>query len=141
MRHGLASSFGVLVSLLAFSPMGFAQTSQPSETKKAPATSSSSAMGLSHDLSGVWMQYDDGTAPGFARMNAVDDRARPPLTPWGQAKFDAAKPLSVNAFTPVTPLPLPVKCPVNWLATLFKSTWFAYVPESPPPLRFPAVMA
>ena len=26
-------------------------------------------------------------------MNAVDERTRPPLTPWGKAKFDAAKPL------------------------------------------------
>jgi hypothetical protein len=93
MRRQLTGSFGMLVALLAFSPIVLAQTSQPSETKKAPPASSSSMKGLSHDLSGVWMQYDDGTAPGFARMNAVDDRTRPPLTPWGQAKFDAAKPL------------------------------------------------
>ena len=93
MRHQLTGSFGVLVAALVFSPIVFAQTSQPSETKKAPAASSSPAKDLSHDLSGVWMQYDDGTAPGFARMNGVDDRTRPPLTPWGQKMFDAAKPL------------------------------------------------
>jgi len=93
MHHRLTHSFGVLAAAIAFSPIVFAQTSQPSETKKPPAASSSPAKGLSHDLSGVWMQYDDGTAPGFARMNAVDDRTRPPLTPWGQKMFDAAKPL------------------------------------------------
>ncbi len=85
MRHRFMSSFGVFVALHAFSAIGFAQANQPTETKKAPAASSSSTMGLSHDLSGIWMQYDDGTAPGFARMNAVDDRTRPPLTPWGQS--------------------------------------------------------
>ena len=26
-------------------------------------------------------------------MNGVDDRTRPPLTPWGQARFDVVKPL------------------------------------------------
>jgi hypothetical protein len=58
------------------------QTNQPSA---APA--------LSHDLSGIWMQYPDGDVPGVPGMNAVDDRTRPPLTPWGKEKFDAARPL------------------------------------------------
>ena len=78
--------------LLAFTTSAFSQASQASaksQESAAPAPSDH----LSHDLSGVWMQYDDGTAPGFARMNAVDDRTRPPLTPWAQARFDAAKPL------------------------------------------------
>jgi hypothetical protein len=91
MRRQLTCSLRTLVALLAFSSIVLAQTSQLSETKKAPPASSSSTKGLSHDLSGVWMQYDDGTAPGFARMNGVDDRTRPPLTPWGQAKFDAGQ--------------------------------------------------
>jgi hypothetical protein len=57
----------------------------------APAAAPNGA--LSHDLSGVWMQYPDGDVPGVPGMNAVSNRTRPPLTPWGQAKFDAAKPL------------------------------------------------
>ena len=93
MRHQWTGLFGVCLALFAFSPIAFTQASQPSEMKKAPAASSAGSQALSHDLSGVWMQYDDGTAPGFARMNGVDDRTRPPLTPWGQAMFDAAKPL------------------------------------------------
>src|SRR5689334_23313350 len=93
MRHRLTGSFGVFAAVLVFSLIVLAQANRPSETKKAPATTSAGSPGTSHDLSGVWMQYDDGTAPGFARMNGVDDRTRPPLTPWGQERFDAAKPL------------------------------------------------
>ena len=39
------------------------------------------------------MQYPDGNVPGVPGMNAVDNRTRPPLTPWGKEKFDDAKPL------------------------------------------------
>jgi hypothetical protein len=67
----------------------FAQSNKPSETAKSVEV----AAPLSHDLSGVWMQYPDGDVPGVPGMNAVSNRTRPPLTPWGQAKFDAAKPL------------------------------------------------
>ncbi|HTC62630.1 MAG TPA: hypothetical protein VK709_07285 [Candidatus Saccharimonadales bacterium] len=69
-------------AILLFSPKLHSQTNQP---PAAPA--------LSHDLSGVWMQYPDGDVPGVPGMNAVDDRTRPPLTPWGKEKFDAARPL------------------------------------------------
>jgi hypothetical protein len=66
--------------------------SAPVAKADAPKTDSTSTA-LSHDLSGVWMQYPDGDVPGVPGMNAVSNRTRPPLTPWGQAKFDAAKPL------------------------------------------------
>jgi hypothetical protein len=39
------------------------------------------------------MQYPDGPVPGLPGMNAVDTRTRPPFTPWGKARFDAAKPM------------------------------------------------
>ena len=93
MRHRFSVSIGACVAILACLPLASGQASRPSEKKKGSATTSAPAKNPSHDLSGVWMQYDDGTAPGFARMNGVDDRTRPPLTPWGQEKFDAAKPL------------------------------------------------
>jgi hypothetical protein len=48
---------------------------------------------LSPDLSGVWMQYPEGDVPGTPGMNTVNQRFRPPLTPWGQARLDAARPL------------------------------------------------
>src|SRR5665213_3294800 len=72
----------VLISILFFAPHLYSQTAQSSSTSH-----------LSHDLSGVWMQYPDGDIPGIPGMNAVDDRTRPPLTPWGKEKFDAARPL------------------------------------------------
>jgi hypothetical protein len=48
---------------------------------------------LSHDLSGVWMQYPDGDIQGTPGMNGVNEHYRPPLTPWGQAFVKAANPL------------------------------------------------
>jgi hypothetical protein len=76
-------------AMLAFTPLLSAQTSQSLGTTQAQAATPA----LSHDLSGVWMQYPDGFVPGVPGMNAVDYRTRPPFTPWGKAKFDAAKPL------------------------------------------------
>ena len=93
MGHRFSYSIGIIAAVMACAPLVFGQANAPADKKKIPAAQASPAKGLSHGLSGVWMQYDDGTAPGFARMNGVDDRTRPPLTPWGQEKFDAAKPL------------------------------------------------
>jgi hypothetical protein len=39
------------------------------------------------------MQYPDGPALGVPGMNAIDQRFRPPFTPWGQTRFDAARPM------------------------------------------------
>jgi hypothetical protein len=87
-------SFAFLVATIGFSLAGFAQfkseINQPPKTTPAQDAPST----LSHDLSGVWMQYRDGDVPGTPGMNGVNEHFRPPLTPWGQAKFDAAKPLS-----------------------------------------------
>jgi hypothetical protein len=85
----LAVFLAVLGAGLAFLPVTVAQTSQPSnagKTRDAPPA-------LSHDLSGVWMQYPEGDVPGTPGMNAVNQRFRPPLTPWGQARLEAARPL------------------------------------------------
>jgi hypothetical protein len=88
----LISQF-LLAAALIFPVAACAQTaSAPGSKADAPKTDSASTV-LSHDLSGVWMQYPDGEVPGVPGMNAVSNRTRPPLTPWGQAKFDAAKPL------------------------------------------------
>jgi hypothetical protein len=85
----LAGSLAVLTAILAYSPIALAQTSKRSEKGKEPAA----AAALPHDLSGVWMQYPDGPVPGVPGMNAIDERFRPPFTPWGKAKFDAARPM------------------------------------------------
>jgi hypothetical protein len=78
-----AASLAFLFMVLAFTPNGFAQANTPDAGTK-----------LSHDLSGVWMQYRDGDVPGTPGMNGVNEHFRPPLTPWGQEKFNSAKPLS-----------------------------------------------
>ena len=93
MQHRVTSSLGVLVATLILLSNVLAQKGSRSRTTRPPAAAPAAATPLSHDLSGIWMQYADGTEPGFARMNGVDDRVRPSLTSWGQAKFDAAKPL------------------------------------------------
>ena len=85
----VARSLAYLSVLMVFSPFGLAQTNRPSETAKSKDDTSS----LSHDLSGVWMQYRDGDVPGTPGMNGVNEHNRPPLTPWGQAQFDSAQAL------------------------------------------------
>src|ERR1700688_3790164 len=90
----LACPIALFGMLLIFSLMGFSQANTPSEKPSAIPKSEDPAAPLSHDLSGVWMQYRDGDVPGTPGMNGVNEHFRPPLTPWGQAKFDAAKPLS-----------------------------------------------
>lgn len=96
----LPGNFSRLASLLVCAATSLffvsglaAQTSPPAGTPQAPAAASTQAAPLSHDLSGVWMQYPDGDVPGVPGMNAVSIKTRPPLTPWGKEKFDAARPL------------------------------------------------
>jgi len=71
----------LLVSLLYFSPNLHSQT--------APAVAVSRA---SHDLGGVWMPFPDKRENGEPVISGIEEKTRPPLTPWGQARFDAAIP-------------------------------------------------
>jgi len=84
-----AKLIAVLVALLIYSPAQFAQTSEPSRMADAPAT----ALALSHDLSGVWIAHPDPRFPDLPGMDVVNQDVRPALTPWGQARFDAAHPI------------------------------------------------
>jgi len=93
-RKRLVSGGTVLVGVLIFSAIGFAQAATPPDKTSETTKPQPSAAPLSHDLSGVWMQYRDGDVPGTPGMNGVNEHVRPPLTLWGQEKFDAAKPLS-----------------------------------------------
>ena len=85
----LARAPAVLGAALALSSFALAQNGKPAEAANTQAASAP----LSHDLSGVWMQYPEGDLPGTPGMNTVNQRFRPPLTPWGQARLDAARPL------------------------------------------------
>jgi hypothetical protein len=93
MRHRVTSSLGVLVATLALSPNALAQKGSRSRTTNPLPAVPAPPAPLAHDLSGVWMQYPNGDVPGTPGMNGVNERYRPPLTPWGQARFAAAKPL------------------------------------------------
>jgi hypothetical protein len=73
--------------MLVFAPAMPAQTSETPKMTSAPATPA-----LSHDLSGVWMQFPDKKVDGVAIIGGIDEQSRPPLTPWGQARFDATVP-------------------------------------------------
>ena len=79
----------VLGAMAICSATLFAQAKQSTGKTTVPVSNGP----LSHDLSGVWMQYPDGDVPGTPGMNGVNEHFRPPLTPWGQAQVDAAKPL------------------------------------------------
>jgi hypothetical protein len=85
-RSCCAKSLVLFGALVAFAFASFAQASKPSGTAQVTANSSAISAPLSHDLSGVWMPYS-------IRMDGIDEKLRPPLTPWGQARFDAAAPL------------------------------------------------
>ena len=84
LRTLLSGSLAVLGVMLAFAPAMPAQTSSLRACPAAPA--------LSHDLSGVWMQFPDKKVDGVAIVGGIDEQSRPPLTPWGQARFDATVP-------------------------------------------------
>ena len=84
----------ILLGVLFFcSSQVLAQDKAQAGAAKPPDAASNATSAPSRDLSGVWMQYPDGPVPGLPGMNAVDTRTRPPFTPWGKARFDAAKPM------------------------------------------------
>ena len=74
----------VFVAALVFSSALLGKSN--GETQAQPAAAKSQSAVANHDISGVWNamsgNYD------FASFSKGD----PPMTPWGQAQFDAAKP-------------------------------------------------
>src|ERR1700676_142116 len=72
-----------VVMVLTLSSVTFAQTAQPSGDTKAQ-TANAPAFDP-HDLTGIWVR---GKAP---RGNAPLSGTRPPMRPWGQAKFNTVK--------------------------------------------------
>jgi hypothetical protein len=76
-RRTIIESACVLVVLLVLSSVSLAQTRAPapSPTKNLPFEP--------HDLSGIWR---------FRGANVFNSKEAPPMTPWAQAKYDAAVP-------------------------------------------------
>src|SRR5215210_7306020 len=88
-RHRMRIHFGVAVSIWIMSSLALAQDDpwKPCPRCQTEAQQAASARTVrdqpfdSHDLSGIWGRN------GITLSNDV-----PPMTAWGQAKFDAAKP-------------------------------------------------
>jgi len=89
-----ACSVTFVALFFAITSIAFAQTAQQSGAVKTSDAPTVPSPALSHDLSGIWMQYPRDNVPGALGMDAVNEKFRPPLTAWGQAKFDAAFPLT-----------------------------------------------
>jgi hypothetical protein len=71
----------VIVAMLAYSSISFAQINQPST---APLSQAAKAQAFDpHDLTGIWVR---GKVP---KGNAPLSGNSPPMTPWGQPKFNA----------------------------------------------------
>jgi len=68
----LAGLLSFLGAALVVSPIAFAQTETEPEKPSETAKTQGAASALSHDLSGVWMQYRDGDVPGTPGMNGVN---------------------------------------------------------------------
>ena len=86
--NGAIASLTLVMTLPAFAAAQSNRTpAQPAKTNAAPEAR--------HDLDGVWAVKVAATTPrtGF-ECCLVDPRLRPPMTAWGQARFDAAVPSS-----------------------------------------------
>src|ERR1700722_10378630 len=88
-RVTLCAALAMFGFVLAGASFALAQAGKPSDNTKTQDAAAS----VSHDLSGVWMPYPDTDVPPGTGKNAIDQSTRPPLTPWGQGKFDASRPL------------------------------------------------
>lgn len=84
MRNRLGLVIPVLVAALTFSAALLGQTS--AQTPARPATANAQTVSVNTDISGVWnaMRGNYDTA-SFSKGD-------PPMTPWGQEQFNAAKP-------------------------------------------------
>jgi hypothetical protein len=84
-RNISAGVIALTAALLAVSPVTFAQSAPASAAPTSNNAPAKSKTFDPHDLSGIWYR---GKAP---KGNAPLSANRPPMTPWGQAKFNAVK--------------------------------------------------
>ncbi len=83
MQNRLIQWVVVVVAVLTLSSVTFAQETQPSAARMAQAAQTQPFD--PHDLNGIWVR---GKVP---KGNAPLSGNRPPMTPWGQAKFNAVR--------------------------------------------------
>ena len=75
----------VLVALTA--ALSFSTVAHEQSAPQQASSKSASSPAPKRDLTGVWQLQGQGGAESFAPESAM-----PPMTPWAQARFDAAKP-------------------------------------------------
>ena len=75
MRNRFMDSIVAAVALLAFAPGMLSQTAQQSGAARTPP-----------DLSGIWTALPGGDIPGFGFT-----REAPPMLPWAEARYKAAR--------------------------------------------------
>ena len=88
MQNRLMSAMLGLVTALTFSSSAIAQTSQPSKAMGGDKTHTFDP----RDISGVWDHTRTPNSGIQAYRGAGANDPIPPMTPWGQAKFNAARP-------------------------------------------------
>ena len=84
MRNRLTNSMLVLAAVAAFSSLTLGQTAEQPKTAAAASTAASAP-----DLSGVW-ELHPGPSARYQLYNLAKDE--PPMTPWAEERFKAAKP-------------------------------------------------
>jgi hypothetical protein len=109
LHYHCRKSILTLLSVLAFSSASLAQTRHQSGAETSQTKTESFDP---HDLSGVWTIRQKPLLYGFGEQT-------PPMTTWGQAKFDAAKPGMGPRGAPLGNDPLLVCDPVGFPRILF----------------------
>ncbi len=90
MRRRFMSPIIALLAVVAFSFLTLAQTApQPGTANPNPQ-----APAPAHDLSGVWLFDTDRYHASFNKpgLYGLSTRQAPPMTPWAQERYNAAKP-------------------------------------------------
>jgi hypothetical protein len=116
MRNYQAGSIMALAAMLAFSSAALAQAGQgqggqaagANQGRRAAANAPSPTANLpydAHDFSGVWMGRENRNTLG---------KSVPPMTPWAQARFDAAKPGQGPRMQPLGNDPIMVCDPIGY---------------------------
>ena len=82
MRNPFARMIAMLAGVLVLSPIMLAQQREETKTKAAPPAPS-------HDLTGIWEFFTQFPGQG---IYATPSKQAPPMTPWAQERFAAARP-------------------------------------------------
>ena len=82
MRNPFTRMTGVLAGVLVLSSVLLAQQREETKAKVAPPAPS-------HDLTGIWQFFTQLPGQG---IYATPSKQAPPMTPWAQERFAAAKP-------------------------------------------------